>query len=67
MDDLPEVLWAYRTTAKTPIGETRFSLSYGYEAMVPVEIVMSLLRRENYNRDENHLMQRHELDFLEEK
>ena len=45
MDELLEVLWAYRITVRTPTGETPFSLSYGFEAMIPVEIVMSLLRR----------------------
>ena len=67
VDELPEVLWAYRTTARTPTRETLFSLSYEYKAIVPVEIGMSSLRRKNYDQDENHLLQRHELDFLEEK
>ena len=67
VDDLPEVLWAYRTTTRTPTGETFFSLSYGYEAMVPIEIGMSSLRRENYDKNDNHLLQRRELEFLEEK
>ena len=67
VDELPEVLWAYRTTARTPTGETPFSLSYGYKAMIPIEIGMSSLRRELYNQEENYLQQRHELDFLDEK
>ena len=67
VNKLPEVLWAYRTTIRTPTRETLFSLSYGYKAMVPVEIRMSSLRRKNYNQDENHLLQRSELSFLEEK
>ena len=37
-DDIPEVLWAYRTTARSTTGETSFSLAYGYEAIVPVEL-----------------------------
>ena len=48
--------WAYRTTARTPTGGTPFSLSYGYEAMVLVEIGMSSLRRENYDPDQNNLL-----------
>ncbi|KAL5579016.1 hypothetical protein UlMin_011458 [Ulmus minor] len=36
-DELPGVLWAYRTTAKTSTGETPFSLAYGTEAVIPVE------------------------------
>ena len=47
MDELPEVLWAYKCTAT---GKTPLSLSYGYEAMVLIEIGMSLLRRENYDQ-----------------
>ena len=66
MDELPEVLWVYRNIAKTLTGETPFSLSYWYKAMVLVEIGMSSLRRENYDQDENHLLQRCDLDFLEE-
>ena len=29
VDELPEMFWAYRTTARTPTGETLFSFSYG--------------------------------------
>ena len=38
LDELPEFLWAYRTTAHTPIGETHFRLAYGHEAIIPVEV-----------------------------
>jgi transposase InsO family protein len=33
-----EVLWSYRTTARTPTRETPFSLAYGTEAVIPVKI-----------------------------
>ena len=56
VDELPEVLWAYKATARTLTGEIPFSLSIGYEAMVLVKIGMSLLRRENYNQDNNHFL-----------
>ena len=64
VDELPKVLWASKTTSRTLNGETLFSLSYGYEVMVLVEIGMSSLIRENYDQDENYLLQRRELDFL---
>ena len=57
-DELHEVLWAYRTTARTLNGETLFLLTYGYEAMVPVEIEVRFLRRENYDSDQNFILQR---------
>ena len=66
-EELPNILWAYRTTAKTTTGETPFSLAYGYEAMIPVEVGLSSLRRLTYNQDQNQELQRIELDLIEEK
>ena len=57
VDELPEVLWAYRTTARTSTGETSFSPAYGYEAIVLVEIGAGSLRRENYDSDQNLVLQ----------
>nr|XP_025661621.1 uncharacterized protein LOC112757229 [Arachis hypogaea] len=37
-DELGSVLWSYRTTPQTTIGETPFRLTYGVEAVIPVEI-----------------------------
>ncbi|PON92320.1 Ribonuclease H-like domain containing protein, partial [Trema orientale] len=64
---LPEVLWAYRTTQRSTTGESLFSLAYGYEAMVPVEIGASSLRRSTYEPDQNNALMRIELDLLEER
>ena len=49
-EELPNVLWAYRTTARTPTGETPFKLTYGTEAMILVEIGVSNTRREVFNK-----------------
>ena len=38
LEELPNVLWAYRTTARTSTGETPFRLTYGTEAVIPVEV-----------------------------
>ncbi|GJR25557.1 reverse transcriptase domain-containing protein [Tanacetum coccineum] len=38
VEELPNVLWAHRTTPKTSNGETPFSLAYGTEAVIPAEI-----------------------------
>ena len=37
-EKLPFTLWAYRTSFRTSIGATPYSLVYGMEALVPVEI-----------------------------
>ncbi|XP_065620355.1 uncharacterized protein LOC136063636 [Quercus suber] len=52
-DELPSVLWAYRTTARTPTGETPFRLAYGSEAIIPAEVGLTSYRVENYNEDKN--------------
>ena len=58
---------AYGTTTRSTTGEIMFSLAYRYEAMVPVEIRVGSLRRDNYDPEQNLILQWHELDFLEEK
>ena len=64
---LPEVLWAYHTTQRTATRESPFSLAYGYEAMVPVEIGASSLRLSTYKQGQNNALMRIELDLLEER
>ena len=43
-EKLPFALWAYRTSFRTSIGATPYSLVYGMEAVLPVEIEMGSLR-----------------------
>ena len=43
-DKLPYVLWAYRTSVRTSTRATPYSLVYGMEAMLPVEVEIPLLR-----------------------
>ncbi|KAK3034730.1 hypothetical protein RJ639_032683 [Escallonia herrerae] len=44
VDELPKVLWAYRTTPHSVTGETPFFLCYGTEALLPVEIGVPTIR-----------------------
>ena len=44
MDELPRVLWAYRTIARRPTSISPFALTYGIEAIVQTEIGMPMLR-----------------------
>ena len=46
MDELPEVLLAYKETSRRPTGVSTFGLSYGMEAIIPTEIRMPTLRTE---------------------
>ncbi|GKD48968.1 retrovirus-related pol polyprotein from transposon opus [Tanacetum coccineum] len=44
VEELPNVLWAYRTTARAGNGCTPFSLVYGLEAVLPPKIGLPTYR-----------------------
>ena len=49
LEELPGVLWVYKTTTQTPTGETPVNLTYGTKVVVPVEVGITTLRREFFN------------------
>ncbi|CAL2260015.1 unnamed protein product [Prunus armeniaca] len=63
---LPEVLWSYRTTFRTSTGETPFSLSFGTEAVAPVEIGQPTYRTSTYEVEANDEQLALNLDFIDE-
>ncbi|RVW51650.1 hypothetical protein CK203_066704 [Vitis vinifera] len=44
VEELPGVLWAYRTTPGRPTGNTPFALAYGMDAVIPTEIGLPTIR-----------------------
>ena len=52
-DELPSVLWAYQTTARTPTGETPFRLAYGIDAVILAEIGLTSYRVDSYSEETN--------------
>ena len=65
-DGLPSVLWAYRTTVKTPTGETPFKLAYGSEAVIPTKVHMANHRVKKYQAEENEEQLRLNLNLMDE-
>ncbi|XP_077232112.1 uncharacterized protein LOC143866573 [Tasmannia lanceolata] len=65
-DELYHVLWAYRTTPRTPTGESPFNLSFGTEAVIPVDIGTPSPRITSFNGQLNNDGLRANLDLLEE-
>ena len=66
LDELPGVLWAYRTTVRTPTRETPFKLAYGSEAIIPIEVHMASHRVKGYEVEENEVQLRLNLDLIDE-
>ncbi|XP_077229834.1 uncharacterized protein LOC143862648 [Tasmannia lanceolata] len=65
-DELYHVLWAYRTTPRTATGESPFNLSFGTEAVIPVDIGAPSPRIVRFSEQLNGDGLRANLDLLEE-
>ena len=65
-EELLSVLWAYRTTARTPTGDTPFRLTYGNEAVILAEIGLISYKVDNHNKARNDEAIRLQLDLIDE-
>ena len=65
-DELPSVLWAYRTIARTPTGETPFRLAYGIKAVILAKVGLTSYRVESYDEDKNKEAICLQLDLVDE-
>ena len=66
LDELPGVLWAYRTTVRTSTGETPFKLAYGSETVIPIEVHMVNHRVMTYQDKDNEEQLHLSLDLIDE-
>ena len=67
VEELPHVLWAYRTIHRRSIRETPFSMSYGAEAVIPIETGFPTLRTQSFNPSDNDELLERSLDLIEER
>ena len=65
-EELPNVLWAYRTSPRTSTGETPFKLAYGTEAMLPIEVGSPSYRAITFEEGANEEGIRTNLELIEE-
>ena len=56
----------YRTTTRVPIGETPFRLTFGIEAVIPVEVGLTNLRVKTYECQKNQQELNNNLDVIDE-
>ena len=66
LEELPNVLWAYRTTIRLPTRETPFRLTFGTEAIIPVEVGLMSLRVKTYEDLKNQQELNDNLDLINE-
>ena len=64
-EELPNILWAYRTTLRRSIGETPFSLMYGGEAVIPTEVNLCSAQVAEFTLAQNDRLLVKHLDSLE--
>ena len=67
VEELPHVLWTYRTTPRRSTGETPFSLTYGTEVVIPLETGFPTTRTSSFNPKDNDEQLARNLDLIEEK
>ena len=64
--ELPNVLWAYRTTTRVPIGETQFRVTFRTKAIIPVEIGLTNIQVKAYKEQRNYQELNNNLDLIDE-
>ena len=57
----------YRSTSRRSIGETPFSMTYGVEAIISLEIGFPTTRTSSFNPSDNDEQLKKNLDLIEEK
>ena len=67
VEELPHVLWTYRTTPRRSTRETPFSMTYGVEAVILLETGFPTLRTSSFNPSDNDEHLKKNLDLIEEK
>ena len=65
-EELPNVLWAYRTTPRRSTGETLFSLTYKAEAVILAEVNLCSAQVVEFDLAQNNKLMVKRLDWLEE-
>ena len=66
MEELPHVLWTYNTTPQKSMGETPFSMTYGEDAVIPLEMGFPTLRTSSFNLSINNELLEKSLDLINE-
>ena len=67
VEELPHVLWTYRTTPRRSTGETIFLMTYRAEAVIPLEAGFPMLKISSFCPSGNDELLGKSLDLIEER
>ena len=67
VEELPHVLWTYRTTPRRSTGETPFSMTYGAKVVIPLETGFPTLRTSLFTSNSNDNLLEKSLDLIKER
>ena len=67
VEELPHVLWTYKTTHRRSTRETPFSMTYEAEAVIPLETGFLTSKTSSFNPKDNDEQLAKSLDLIEEK
>nr|KYP67969.1 Transposon Ty3-I Gag-Pol polyprotein [Cajanus cajan] len=65
-EELPSILWAYHCTPQSTTQETPYRLTYGTDAMIPIEVGQISHRRQTFNGEQNTRQLAADLDLVDE-
>ena len=67
VEELSHVLWTYRTIPRRSTRETPFAITYGAEAVIPLEANFLTLRTNFFSPGDNDELLGESLDLIEER
>ena len=67
MKELPHVLWTYKTMPRKSTGETPILMTYGAEAVIPLETGFPTLKTSSFSPSNNDNLLENGLDLIEER
>ena len=66
-EELPHVLWIYRTTPRRFTGVTPFSMAYRADTVIPLETGFPTLRTSSFTPSNNDKLLEKSLDLIDRK
>ena len=67
VEELSHVIWTYRTTPRKSTEDTLFSMTYGAEAVIPLENGFLTMRTSTFTSNGNDELLKKSLDLVEER